>query len=339
MKQFFTFALIFLTFGLFAQDKHFTQFYAIPLNLNPALTGAMGGKYRANVIYRNQWQTVSPTPYKTISGSFDIKLPIGLKKADEIGAGMLFYSDKTGTSNFNSNQIALSFAYHKALGLNKTQYLSIGYQMGIAQRAINYENLTFNDQFNGVSGYTIGTGEQLPENSFSFADLSTGLYFSSKPGDRQSFQIGLGFYHVNLPDVSFDKETIDRISPKMSMHLSGQFPVSHQIDMIPRLLVYYQSPHLETNVGANLKFILSDYTGASFYLGAWVRPVLDVKSSFGVDAIVLLTALEIQSVRIGLSFDANISSLIRSSKAFGAFEISLSYTGQDENSGVTCPTF
>ncbi len=37
-----------------AQDAEFTQFYAAPLNLNPALTGA-GKCHRITTNYRNQW--------------------------------------------------------------------------------------------------------------------------------------------------------------------------------------------------------------------------------------------------------------------------------------------
>jgi type IX secretion system PorP/SprF family membrane protein len=41
-----------------AQDMHFTQFYASPLYLNPAFTGANVCS-RATLVYRNQWPGIN----------------------------------------------------------------------------------------------------------------------------------------------------------------------------------------------------------------------------------------------------------------------------------------
>ncbi len=329
--------LIFLT-SVQGQDKHFSQYYALPLNLNPALTGAMGGKYRASIIYRNQWQTVTPNPFKTIGGSFDVKFPIGIK-SDEIGAGMLFYSDKAGLSNFSTNYISLSSAYHKALSLNSNQYLSAGFQIGIAQRSFSYENLSFHDQFDGESEYSFDTFEVLPANSFAYADMSAGVFYNMKPSKRTSFQMGLSGFHVNLPNGSFDRDQVDRISPRIAINIGGQAPLTRQIDILPRLLVYYQDPHLETNIGSNFKFTVPNFSNIKMYLGGWVRAALDEENSVLVDALVLLAAFEVDGVRFGLSFDGNLSPLSKSSHGFGAFELSLSYTGQDDDTGVICPSF
>jgi hypothetical protein len=58
---------------LTAQDKHFTQFYAAPLALNPALTGALDGKYRVSTIYRDQWRKVLDEPIKTFAVGADLR--------------------------------------------------------------------------------------------------------------------------------------------------------------------------------------------------------------------------------------------------------------------------
>ncbi|MEX2566596.1 MAG: type IX secretion system membrane protein PorP/SprF, partial [Cyclobacteriaceae bacterium] len=44
----------FLGSSVFGQDFHYTQFYAAPLNLNPAFTGAME-TMRIGANYRKQW--------------------------------------------------------------------------------------------------------------------------------------------------------------------------------------------------------------------------------------------------------------------------------------------
>lgn len=324
--------------SLRAQDKHFSQYYALPLNLNPALVGAMGGKYRASVIYRNQWQTVTPQPFKTFGGSFDVKFPLGIK-SDEVGAGMLFYSDKAGLSNFSTNHISLSGAYHKSLSLNNNQYLSAGFQVGISQRSFSYENLSFHDQFDGESSYTFDTFEPLPANSFAFADMSAGIFYSTKPGKRTAFQMGLSGFHVNAPNGSFDRDVVDRISPKIAVNFGGQAPLLRNVDILPRLLIYYQDPHLETNIGSNFKFTIPNYSNLKMILGTSVRVGMDAENAILVDALILLAAFEIDGTRFGVSFDGNLSPLINSSYGFGAFELSISYTGQDDDSGVVCPSF
>ena len=84
-------SLVLLSFSLIAhtQDIHFSQFYAAPVSLNPAMTGLMNGNYRGTAIYRDQWRSVS-TPYVTIGGAFDINLFKGTWKNDYIGLGLNF---------------------------------------------------------------------------------------------------------------------------------------------------------------------------------------------------------------------------------------------------------
>ena len=56
-KSLFLFVLASCLFSfktLLAQDIHYSQYYASPLTLNPALTGKFNGYYRATAIYRDQ---------------------------------------------------------------------------------------------------------------------------------------------------------------------------------------------------------------------------------------------------------------------------------------------
>jgi len=46
-----------------AQDPHFSQFYAAPLYLNPALAGTSAGNYRVGVNYRDQWRGALDNPH------------------------------------------------------------------------------------------------------------------------------------------------------------------------------------------------------------------------------------------------------------------------------------
>src|SRR5579863_8951550 len=89
-----------LVSGAKAQDIHFSQYYASPLSLNPALTGNVNGVFRASFNYRNQWFNIptlnSIAPYQTYQASFDMPLLRDRLGNDGFGVGAMFYNDKAG---------------------------------------------------------------------------------------------------------------------------------------------------------------------------------------------------------------------------------------------------
>lgn len=356
MKKIVLISVILLIAGKFlAQDKHFTQFYAAPLTLNPALTGAFDGKYRVGAIYRDQWRGVLDKPYTTFAAAMDLRLDLHLRtlEKDRLGVGILFFRDKIGGIDFSTNQLSVSTAYHKSLNSDNTQYLSLGVQVGLAQRNLNYENLVFQDQWNGETAYSEPTTENFPENSFGFPDISMGLNYAYSDKKRTSFFAGLGWHHILQPDVSFYSQDGIEGSPlwsKFSGQISAQFPIAYRISMSPRLLfsvqgenairaISFQSgSHLEINAGTNFRFLLEQTGGTSLHLGAWVRPVRNFDSSFNIDAVVLMTGLEYNNVLLGLSYDATITDFSKSYRR-SAFEISVTYLGEYENEEILCPSF
>ena len=118
MKKILLTFVVFLiaTASIKAQDQHFTQFYAAPLTLNPALTGSMDAKYRLGLIYRDQWRNVLDDPSTTFGASLDLRFGVKFNKKnsrDAAGIGLLFFSDKNPGTDFTTNQIAIAGAFHK----------------------------------------------------------------------------------------------------------------------------------------------------------------------------------------------------------------------------------
>ena len=125
----------------------------------------MDAKYRLSAIYRDQWRNVLDDPSTTVAAALDLRFGVKLNSKnfkDAAGVGLLFFSDKNPGTDFSTNQIAISGAFHKSLSSRNDQFLSLGLQLALAQRNVNYENLTFNDQFNGTNGYDGTTSEVLP---------------------------------------------------------------------------------------------------------------------------------------------------------------------------------
>lgn len=350
-KLLFSFALLLMTLCVTAQDKHFTQFYAAPLTLNPALTGTFDGRYRFSAIYRDQWRKALENPYKTFAAGLDLRFPVQLGygkrgSKDAAGVGLLFFNDIVPGIDFRTTQIALSGAFHKSLDNQSSQYLSGGFQFGISQRNVSYSSLSFQDEFNGTTGYTDPTGEDLPVNNFSFADLSVGINYSYAPTRRLAFFAGAAIHHILEPQVSFyyDKEEPEtggsnKLHRQYSVQVSGAIGVADGISIQPRAVATLQGPHLEINAGSNFRFQLGEDSPAAFHVGSWVRPVTTVDNSFELDAVVLMAGIEMNNVLLGLSYDANLNDLTTTRQGQGAFEVSIAYLGNYENEEILCPKF
>ncbi len=341
--------IVFFSLPLKAQDTHFTQFYAAPLTLNPALTGSFDGKYRVSAIYRDQWRGVLDNPYTTFATAIDLRFPIKFRSSaykDAAGGGIVFFTDKVPSVDFSNTQLSVSGAYHKSLNVQNNQYISLGFQAGIGQRNVNYENLTFHDQFDGTTGFTDPTGESLPANNISFSDFSVGLNYTFSPNRKTHFFLGAAMHHILEPQVSFfyDKEDFNgnndnRLFRKYSGQFSAQFPISDDIQLLPRVLFSTQGPHMEINAGTNFRFKLGDFGSTALHLGGWARPVTDESESFRVDAIVGMVGIEYSNVLFGFSYDASLNDLNNSKLGQGAFEISIAYLGNYDNDLILCPKF
>jgi type IX secretion system PorP/SprF family membrane protein len=331
--------------GIFAQDKQFTQFYASPLTLNPALTGAFEGRYRVSSIYRDQWGSVLDEPFQSYAVAGDFRFTPRKKRVveDAIGLGLVFDNDRIGVLDFNTTQIGLSLAYHKSLNADNDQYLSAGLQAGITQRNLNYASLRFHDQFDGVNGYTGATQEDLPGNNFAYLDLSLGINYTAKLGKRSNLFAGVSYHHFNQPVIAFDRTELvtgERLLPRYSAQFAANMPIgsrSTRVSFLPRVLVSSQGTHLQTNAGTNFRFALGEFRTSAFHLGSWLRPVRS-EQGFNLDAAVVLVGFELNNVLFGMSYDLNLQAL-NARQRQGAFEISIAYLGSFESEGIACPKF
>ena len=86
--------VLLLSISAFAQDIHFSQYYASPLTLNPAQTGKFDGEFRVAGNYRNQWPTIS-NAYTTATVSLDMGiLKNRIPSNDQFGIGFLGFNDR-----------------------------------------------------------------------------------------------------------------------------------------------------------------------------------------------------------------------------------------------------
>jgi type IX secretion system PorP/SprF family membrane protein len=333
-----------LSLNLWGQDRHFSQFYSAPIYLNPANTGAYEGKFRLGLIYRDQWRGTLDNPFITNSGYVDIrtKLKISSSHQDFAGIGVLFFADKVGSVDFNTNNLSIVGAIHKSLDIINSQYLSFGLQFGLSSRNINYEKLNFADQFNGIDLYSLNSNEVFPENNFSFSDLSTGLQYSVRIRKSYTVYFGGAIHHILTPLVSFYKDdngAESRLPRKFTVYGGTELPISYAASLVPRIILMSQGSHFEITAGSNIRMLLNDYSSFALHLGAWLRNTRDIDKAISPDAVVLLAGIEYNRILLGFSYDLNLGSLSRFNTGKQAFEISIGYLGEHEEDGIVCPKF
>lgn len=321
-----------------AQDLHFSQYYASPLTLNPALTGRFDGEYRFTAIYRNQWSQVSRPLWSTPSASVDFSLFKGKLKKDAFGLGLVFVNDMANSARFNTIKIAANMAYHKGFGAEGKTQASLGIQVGYTQKSFDFNDLRFEDGFNpfDISQYN-QSAEVLTGDNNSYIDLNAGLLVNSAVTDALTIYGGISVFHLTTPNEVFltlqtgGTTNENEIPMRYVIHAGAEIDLSKRVVLIPGLLTQIMAKNKEINFGltAGYNFLNEqEETKATIYLGAWHRYGRSFIAKAGVDW---------NNFRLGVAYDVNVSSLTDIKNAGAnhptAFEISLAYIGR-----ITPPT-
>jgi len=333
-------------FSLSAQDIHFSQFYMSPLNLNPAMTGVMNCNIRLIGNYRNQWASVlRSNAFNTYSVSYDQRIPVG--RYDYFGVGGTFWGDVAGQSRFSTltGKVSLSYSKRMGGGRNKSHYLVMGAEGGVAQRSIDFLALQWGSQAvpgQGVYDPTAPSLENFSRDNFIFADIGAGLLWFSVLDKDNSFYIGGAYHHLNEANQSFDSEDFEPLYPKFTIHGGGEFLLADRMGLVPGVVAFIQGPSFQLNVGTSLKFLLGNSRRyyQAFQLGGWVRLANKLDEGLHADAFIVSTRFEYEDFGIGFSYDLNISDLRAASNLNGGFEFSLAYKiCGPEKRNVYCPNF
>lgn len=314
-------ALILMYMALGAQDVHFSQIYLSPIIVNPAETGNIKENLRFSCQYKDQWHSISGT-YKTILASADVVLKKRKNLRNTLAIGAYLYNDKAGKSNFGTTSGNFITSYH--FRVNKYNYFGLGASVGFNQRSANFSNLKWDAQFNGESyDPSLSSGEQIQSIHYTFLDVNSGVLWKCILNDRQKFDIGIGLFHLNTPDLN--GLNTEKLKIKTTLKISGEFKVGEKnSSFIPLMYLAIQGKQKEINIGTIFKYDLgldSRYTGlkksSSLSLGALYRVQ---------DALILLWNYDYHNrVTIGFSYDINISRLIIASKGRGGLELCFKY--------------
>jgi type IX secretion system PorP/SprF family membrane protein len=313
-----TITCVFSLTNMFSQDIHFTQFYASPLTLNPALAGVNDGTYRATAIYRNQWQSVT-VPYTTYGASFDSRILPGKLKNNKLGVGVNFNADKSGTGKLFFMQAQVALAYNMSLDKAGKHFIGLGLQGGYVQKSLQYNLLSFPSQYNGTDfDLTLPNNEDFNANRTSYIDFNAGLLWHSQFGERIGAFAGFTYSHINRPKETFLGSN-NKLSSRYTAHGGMKIKVTEKIYITPNFIYQYQNKAHEIFLGTGLEYhIQVKNIPMIFGLGGWYR----LKDAGSVSIVA-----DIKRIRAGFAYDINSSKLRPASSSRGAYEIFLTYTG------------
>jgi type IX secretion system PorP/SprF family membrane protein len=318
----------FLQFYAQAQDIHFTQFWMAPLNLSPANTGNFSGIARFNSNQRTQWRSIT-TPFRTFGLSADANLAFldryrpnfderirCAKRRSRWNAGASFYKDITGDSRFTTNMFKLAVCEESSWG-NTT--LRLGAQFGITGMNINYSQLKYDSQWNGlVYDENLPANEVFGRNQIRYFDLSAGAVLHHNESRNDSWEIGYGIYNITSPKVTWKTDALVQLDKRHQLFGHIAKPISNKISGKCQALYMQQGKYSQFNINITAEYQLEsrNWMYRSIYAGLAQR----VK-----DATYLLAGMQYDNWNVGISYDINLSNLKPASNARGGFEFSLQW--------------
>lgn len=319
--------------GLKAQDIHFSQFFETPLLRNPALAGIFTGDYRIQMVYRDQWRSVTDG-YKTGSLNGEYKLPVG-KQDDFFTVGGQILFDRAGTAVLTQTSISPVINYHKSLSAEKNRYLSLGFMGGVVNRHFDRSRITTDNTYNNGTD-----GEDLVTTNYTYLDGSVGLSFNSNltPDPEDNYYLGIAYHHFTKPKNSFFRDPSVTLNPKLVASAGFRFGVTDFSYVTIQADHAIQAKYMETITGAMYGMKLGGEVSNPDYVihgGAFLR---------WNDAFIPVIKIDHAGFSFAFSYDVNISKLRPASQSRGGFELSLSYIGflNRDNStlnAVRCPKF
>jgi type IX secretion system PorP/SprF family membrane protein len=325
-KLYFTlFAAVTFSAG-WCQDFHLTQYDAAALNLNPALTGRFDGQHRVHLHYRNQWSAIATRPFTTGLASYD-------RAFEKWSFGGQFANFQAGAGRYMVNSLLLSASYNVALDKSSAHQLSMGIQAGGAQKSLNFNNLTFGNQYSELNGGgfdpSIANGELGGRESFFIPDVNFGMlyYFAEEQHLLNPF-IGVSLFHLNRPKESFYDQD-NKLPMRFVVHGGTKVNLTDRIQLLPKVMFMGEKKAEEITTTLLLHYYLPN-SDAFLLFGPTYR---------NRDAALFEAGLKYGNFIYRVSYDINTSTLRPATNGRGGFELSVTFINKkiNPNPVKTCP--
>jgi type IX secretion system PorP/SprF family membrane protein len=313
----------------FAQDPHFSQYFSSPLTFNPAFAGYFDGTQRFTVNARTQWANVGDT-HTTGTVSFDTKIMKGkIADNDRWGIGIHALYDQSSGGVFKNSYVSFSTAFNKGLDAEGDQSIGIGIQATIAHNAVDFNKISFSNQFTG-SGFDlyVPNGETISNQSITYIDLNAGILYNYKIENGSQFSFGASIFHILGPRLSFFSGNNNSLARRYTFHAGGSFDVGDNNDFFVSGHIMQQGGASEYVIGGACGFGVGN-SQTSLYAGGWLR---------AGDALYPYLSLRTPEYQFGLSYDITSSDINQSNRFTDSTEISFIYffNADRRKKGIPC---
>ena len=304
--------MVLQTSFLSAQDFHLTMYDAAPMFLNPALTGVVDADWRVHGQYRTQWKAVNYKPYTTALISFD-------KPYKKWGFGGQVANFRAGLGNYNAAQAVVSAAYTLNLDKKRFHNLSFGVQGGLSQKSVEYQLLTYNNQYVTTNGggfdNSLSSNENFAGQSFVIPNLNAGaIYYFAKQQTLLNPFVGVSVFNLLTPKETFFNGA-NKLPIRYYTHVGTRINITEVLYVIPKVLVMHQQKFNEMTFAGDIGYYLKN--NDMYLLGGMVYRAKDAFS--------LSIGARLENITAKFAYDVNASSLTSATGGRGGFELSLTY--------------
>jgi type IX secretion system PorP/SprF family membrane protein len=303
------FGCLILRGPLFAQDPVFSQFFASPLQLNPAFAGNAYAPFIA-LNYRMQFPAFngSGAAYSTFAASYDQHLA-GLNS----GFGFSLMADDAGQGIYKKIYTNVDYSYKVTINKNLTTRL--GVEVGFIQSNLDWSKLVFPDQIPpGPNGQPTATGEvPLSENSRTIFDMSMGAVVYGS-----GFHAGFTAKHLATPNEGFINA-----NQNLRIGLPTRWTIHGGYEIVLKKATRYAPSNYITPLLMHVRQGDFNQTviGASGGFGYITAGLLYRHSGPSPESLITMIGFKQDYFKIGYSYDYSVGSLF--GRTSGSHEISL----------------
>jgi len=284
--------------------------------------------------YRDQW--IGPaSPYVTGTVSFDTKV-MQHKSPDNIennfiGVGGMLMFDHAMSGVVQSTYASLNLAYNIKLSESDRylERLSVGFGAIYGHRRIDYNRVTFEEQFTGFGFNTnLPTGESSLSNMKPYFSASMGITYTATT-EKTNFDIGVAAFHVNKPKQTFLKDENQILPIRKVVHTNFEMFINERTVLNVNGIYQYQKKAKYFSVGGAAGYYLGNDAEALVTAGLWY---------WSQNALSPYVGLTYKKFQFGVSYDLTISKLNEAARRPNSWELSLILRGERKPSGVIpCP--
>lgn len=320
---------------LFAQDIHFTQFHAMPMALNPAMTGFFNGDIRVGAIYRNQWFNLktpaAKTTYQTFGGYIDAGLLRRKLKGSFIGVGGGAVYDIAGDLGLNTLDANFNLSYSQRFGRKTKHSIALGFQGLLTTKSVGKA---------GNAIYPDGVPDYFGRSASTF-DVGFGMRYHVEFKRRLNMYVGGAYARVLRPtETLVENANVLKTYSKVTASFGALIDLNDRFNIMPQGVFLMQGPSYQVNVGSYFQYVFgeADYSKNGIALGFFTRFAQPIP-----DAVAAAIRLDYAGLQAAFSYDFNVSDFRRATVGMGAAEVSVSYIINFKQAKrgdlVSCPRF